>query len=513
VLSEQQWRSAVEHAYTSTDRDLLRLLFERPDRSESDRQWLLDTAWPFLFDRVLCSPVTTVEHARRVLARQQEPKAYRSAADSDETENVAAGLSWNPRLGEDPELLEFTVDLIGRLSPDDTVTIFMRWPGHQPVEALLWALLDRALHLPAPWRNSWDKEADEPVGGQFALLWTLLRVLRATLQVQAARRWSRLQAVLLEHGDDLDPTVLDACVPVLTDPALGGPGPLSVAGRLATLRRWTDRHVGLAERAKPACRIAARDAARALADPEQWEDLVDELVAFTDDPQVLADAVRQVIARVDLLAGLRGVKGTTEQGEEIDIERGARTALVSLARSPHTPDDVLLAVLPSIPGHTPQTLLEIRPHLAEPLQLEILARTGVYSGEKVEPLAPVPSDDELAATGNPAGVLTGYLIHLPDASRAQAARLAAQLLHSRYADTSVLAALPAEVVLKSQWHAGLAAQMLTEACCDDPGRWALADEMLQRGLTYAGYLAQLREYTPSRPAPVRPATATATTVN
>jgi hypothetical protein len=79
--------------------------------------------------------------------------------------------------------------------------------------------------------------------------------------------------------------------------------------------------------------MAARDAARALADPEQWEDLVDELVTFTDDPQVLADAVRQIIAKVELLAGLRGVKGATEQGEEVDIEHVDRLRVRCLVRT------------------------------------------------------------------------------------------------------------------------------------------------------------------------------------
>jgi hypothetical protein len=121
-------------------------------------------------------------------------------------------------------------------------------------------------------------------------------------------------------------------------------------------------------------------------------------------------------------------------------------------------------------------LLELRPHLSDQLQLEILARTGLstYSRDRLKDPIVVPDDDELAATGNPAGVLTGHLMQLPTASRTQAARLAAQLLHSRYADETVLAALPAEVMRRSPWHADLAAQMLTEACGDDPARWALA---------------------------------------
>jgi hypothetical protein len=500
VLSETQWRSAVEHAYTNTDRDLLRLLFERPDRLETDRQWLLDTAWPWLFDQVLTSAVTTVEHARRALTRRDEPREYRSSMDNSETAAVAEGLSWNPRLGEDAQLQEFAIDVIGQLSPEDTIGIILGWPGHHPPEALLWALLDRAVHLPAPRRNSWEPLPDEPVGGQWTHLWNLLRSLPATLQAETAGRWPRLQAVLLEHGDDLDPMVLDACTPVLTDPNLGGPGPLSVAGRLATLRRWIERHPGVAGPAGAASMVAARDAVRALADHEQWDDLVDELLVFTSDPAILADAVRQIAACIEPPAMLRTFQATPEARQEADtVQRRARVALVSLARSPHTPDDVLLAVLPSAPSYTAEDLLEIRPHLREELTAEILARTGTYEVKQVEPLVQVATDDELAATGNPAGVLTSYLLHLPDASPAQASRLATRLLRSRYTDATVLAALPADVVLNSAWHADLAARMLAEACDDDPDRWALTGKISGRGLTFAGYLAQLREYTPVPP--------------
>ena len=63
------------------------------------------------------------------------------------------------------------------------------------------------------------------------------------------------------------------------------------------------------------------------------------------------------------------------------------------------------------------------------------------------------------------------LMQLPAVSRVQAGRLAPKLLHSRYADATVLAALSAEVVRQSPWHADLAAQMLTEACGDDPALW------------------------------------------
>jgi hypothetical protein len=478
------------------DGELLRLLFERADRPEEDRLWLLDTIPEFQLRDLLHSAATTIEHARRALARCE--KMLHTPGHGSDVDRIATGLSWNPRLGEDPALLEFTVNLIEQLSADETISIIVRWPGHRPAEPLLWALLGRAVHLPEPHRNSWDKESDEPVGGQFFHLWQLLRVLPAELQVRAARRWQRLQAVLLEHGDDLDPTVLEACAPVLSDPNLGGPGPISVAGRLATLRRWSERHPGLGELAAVACRTAGRDAARALRDPTLWEGLVDELALFTTDRQTLTVAVEQIISSVEVLGAMRGSVETYHG--PADVDGLGRRALVSLARSSHTPDEVLLRVLPAAPSHFAEDLLELRSHLAEPLRLEILARTGVYSArDRFEQSIVVPDDDELAATGNPSGVLTGLLMHLPTASRAQAARLSAGLLHSRYADATVLAALPAEVVCQSPWHADLAAQMLTEACGDDPARWALAPRLFTNRVTYGGYLAELREYTPMRP--------------
>jgi hypothetical protein len=45
----------------------------------------------------------------------------------------------------------------------------------------------------------------------------------------------------------------------------------------------------------------------------------------------------------------------------------------------------------------------------------------------------------------------------------------------------------------------MAAHMLAEACGDDPARWALAPAAPARRVTWGGYLAQLREYTPMRP--------------
>jgi hypothetical protein len=501
VLTSMQWRAAVGHACDSMgDGELLLRLFERADRSEDDRLWLLDTIPQFQLDDLLRSPATTIVHARRALARcGKKPRTTRGAGHDSDLDRVASGLSWNPRLGDDVVLLEFTVGLVEQLSADEVVGIIVRWPGHQPAESLLWALLGRVVHLPEPYRNSWDKEADEPVGGQFAHLWKLLLVLPAEVQVQAAGRWPRLQAVLLEHGDGLAPVVLQACVPVLSDPNLGASGPVSVAGRLATLRRWSDRHRGLGESAAAACRTAGRDAARALRDPKLWEDLVDEMVLFTTDPQILTAAVEQIVSVVEVFGGVRETVETYHGPD--DVERLGRRALLSLARSPHTPDDVLLQVLPSAPGHFAQDLLELRPHLSEPLRLEILARTGVlsYPRDRFEDPIVVPDDDELAATGNPDGVLTGLLMRLPTAGRAQAARLAAGLLHSRYADATVLAALPAEVVRQSPWHADLAAQMLAEACGDDSARWALASRVLVNRVTYGGYLAELREYTPMRP--------------
>jgi hypothetical protein len=499
VLTSTQWRAAVGHASDSMgDAQLLRLLFERPDRTEDDRLWLLDTVAEFQLRDVLCSPAATIEHARRAVARCEKAKPLSPAHDSA-VDWAVTGLSWNPRLGEDPALLEFTVGLIERLSVGETVSIIVRWPGHPPAEPLLWALLSRAVHLPEPHRNSWDKYPDEPVGGQYAHLWTLLRLVPTDLQVQAARRWPRLQAVLLEHGDDLDPVVLQACTPVLSDPNLGGPGPISAAGRLATLRRWSDRHPGLGDAAAAACRTAGLDAARALSDPKRWDDdLVDELVLFTNDPKTLTAAVEQIVSTTEIFSAVG--EGVETFHGRTDVGGLGRRALTVLAGSPHTPDDVLLRVLSAAPGRFAEDLLELRPHLAEPLRLEILSRTGVYGGrDRFEEPIVVPGDDELAATGNPAGVLTSLLMQLPTASRAQAARLAAQLLHSRYADATVLAALPAAVVRQSPWHADLAAQMLAEACGDDPARWALASQVFVSRVTYGGYLAELRDYTPMRP--------------
>jgi hypothetical protein len=500
VLTSTQWRAAVEHACDSQgDGQLLRLLFERPDRSADDRVWLLDTIREFQMDDLLCSPAVTIEHARRAVDRCV--KAPRTPGISSPVDWAVTGLSWNPRLGEDPQLLEFTVDLVEQLSADQAISVIVRWPGHPPAEPLLWALLGRAVAMAPEHRNSWDKAPDEPVGGQSAHLWKLLRALPADLQVQAARRWLRVQAVLLEHGDDLDPAVLQACTPVLRDANLGAPAPISVAGRLATLRRWIDRHPGLGEPATAACRTAGRDAARELRDPKLWEDedLVDELVLFTTDPATLTLAVEQIVSTTEVMAAVRE-KVETHHGPD-NVDGLAYRALARLARSPQVPDDVLLRILPASPGHFAKTLLELRPHLAEPVQLEILARTGMfsYSYDRYEQPIVVPDDDELAATGNPAGVLTGLLMQLPTASRAQAARLAAGLLHSRYADASVLAALPAEVVRASPWHADLAAQMLAEACGDDPARWALAARMSAHRITYSSYLTELREYTPMRP--------------
>lgn len=77
--------------------------------------------------------------------------------------------------------------------------------------------------------------------------------------------------MLLEHRDDLDPAVLQACVPALTDP---DPLPPGVT--------------------RPALR-----------DPKQWEELVDELVLFTTDPQILGDAVEQNISAAEEFAGVR----------------------------------------------------------------------------------------------------------------------------------------------------------------------------------------------------------------
>jgi hypothetical protein len=109
------------------DGALLRLLLERLDRSEDDRLWLLDAIQPFQLDDLLGSPATTIEHARRARARcERKPWMSRGGAhDSD-------------------------VAKVEQLSPDEAMGIIVRWPGHQPAEPLLWALLGRVVHLPEP---------------------------------------------------------------------------------------------------------------------------------------------------------------------------------------------------------------------------------------------------------------------------------------------------------------------------------------------------------------------------
>lgn len=146
------------------DGELLRLLFERADRSEDDRVWLLDTIREFQLQDMLCSPTVTIEHARRVVDRCV--KTPRTPGISSAVDWAVAGLSCHLRLGDDPLLLEFTVDLVEQLSADQAISVIVRWPGHPPAGPLLWALLGRAVSLAPAHRNSWDKAPDEPVGGQ-----------------------------------------------------------------------------------------------------------------------------------------------------------------------------------------------------------------------------------------------------------------------------------------------------------------------------------------------------------
>jgi hypothetical protein len=502
TLTGRQWQAVVEHAYGGGgDRELLRLLFERPDRSEQDRVWLLGTVYEFYLDGVLASSVATVEHARQVLARRDEPRQYRRADDEAEARVVAEGLTRNPRLADDDQLLRLAIEVTDRIDHDDALRIARRWPEGQPVPVpLLWPLLDRAVHVRSAPRGRWDKPATEPVSGTWSWLWPLLRQLPAPRLVEAAQRYPRVQAVLLEYGSELEETTLAACVPVLADPQLGGSDPLSHAGRLATLRRWIDRHPPLAGPGGPALAAAARDAVRALGAREEWG-LVDEFVLSTTDPNILADAVRQITGQLDLLLTLDDLN-TDEfrrDPERDEVWQAAGKALATLAGSPHTPDDVLVEVLPLVPRATCDDVAEARPHLADECTGERLARSGMHREKKIELLVDVAKDAELAATSNPAGALTGYLTYLPQATRDQANRLAVRLLRSRYADATVLAALPAEVVLRSPWHAALAGEMLAEACGDDPLRWAVQRESSLSGLTFGGYLTQLREYVQARP--------------
>jgi hypothetical protein len=502
TLTGSQWRAVVEHAFDGMDdRELLRLLFERPDRSEQDRLWLLGTVYSFCLDEVLASPVATVEHARQVLARRDEPRQHRRADDETEARVVAEGLTRNPRLAEDDQLVQLAGEVMDRIEAQDALRIARRWPEGQPVPvSLLWRLLDRAVSVRPMSRGPWNKPATEPVPGTWSWLWPLLRQVPAPPLTEAAQRYPRVQAVLLEHGSELNESTLTACLAVLADPQLGGSDPLTYAGRLATLRRWIERHPPLAGPGAPYLASAARDAVHALGRGEEWG-LVDELVLSTTDPNILADAVRQIASRLDLLLTLSdlGAAEFRHDPDRDEVWRAAGKALATLAGSPHTPDDVLVEVLPLAPVVTCEDLADARPHLADECTAERLARPGMHQVKKIEPLVDVADDAELAATGNPAAALTGYLTHLPQANRHQANRLAVRLLRSRYTDATVLAALPAEVVLCSPWHAALAGEMLAEACGDDPLRWAAERESFSSGLTFGGYLAQLREYVPTRP--------------
>jgi len=495
-----QWRAVVEHAYTGGgDENLLRLLFERPDRSEVDRAWLLDTVYPFLLAEVLSSPIATIDHARQVLGRSEPAQGQRWSEDDVVTRTVAKGLARNARVADDEQLLRLTVELVGRVGRDDELFIARDWPAGRPCPpALLWALLDRASNVSSTPLGPWDKPATEPVPHPWPWLWSLLSQQPPPVWIEAAHRYLRVQAVLLECSSDLEQPVLSACRPVLEDPQLGGPRPLSNTGRLSTLRRWISRHPRLTTWASPALAAVARDAVAALSRPQEWN-VVDVLVQSTSDPDLLADAVRKITTCLDQMLSRRAAAGAFGHDSDVeDVRQAARIALATLSGCPHTPDSALVDVLPLVPRGALDDLAAARPHLEDACTAERLARTGTHQDEKAVPLVEVADDAELAATGNPTGVLTGYLTHLPQAGRAQASWLAVQLLRSRYANATVLAALPAEIVLRSPWHAALAGQMLAEACGDDPQRWTIQNEVLAVGLTFGGYLAEIRHYVPAQ---------------
>lgn len=503
ALTGPQWRTAVEHAHRSGmgDRQLLRVLSDRPDRSGDDRRWLLTTADAHLLDRVLASAQATAEQARLVLARAgRERDASTWRRGNLEVQAIAEGLCRHPRLGQDLPLLEVAVDAVTQLDPDEALDVAGDWPdGHEVPEALLWPLLTRAVHVgPDGARRSWHRSDDTPVPQAWAGLWQLLRHTPPAVQAEAARRFPRVQAVLLTYAHPLDPAVLAACVPVLADPYLGGPDPLSTAGRMVTLRAWTDRHPALAGSAAAAKTAASQDVVRGLAQPGMWK-FVDDLVAFTTDPQILADAVHAIVGYLRLRLQMHGHGDLLPpQQEWANILHAARTALVTLARSPHTPADALIAVLPVTPEHTPQDFADARPELADACTAEQLARTRVFELPQLEERVPeIPDDQQLAAGGDPAAALAAYLMELPTAGRAYASRLAVRLLRSRHADATVLAALPADIAIASPWHADLAAGMLAEACGDDPARWTILPLAHTHDLTFAGLLAELRDYTPT----------------
>ncbi|HEV8569873.1 MAG TPA: hypothetical protein VGQ92_22765 [Actinoplanes sp.] len=310
-----------------------------------------------------------------------------------------------------------------------------------------------------------------------------------------------MQAVLLEYGKDLDPMIVAACLPVWSDRDLGGPEDLPAVARLQTLRRWAKRYPELADQARSARTSAGRDAARALRDGEQWE-LVDELVQFTTDPQILADAVENVAGFVQelIVDRDRSIERTLEVDQAV---KATGTALVTLATCPHTPDEALRAALPLAASHvTVDEIAAARPSLAQDCAAERLSRTGMFlrQPQLVENLVDVPDDQALAATGDPAAALMSYLPYLQDADRQQRARLATRLLQSRHVTSDVLLALPGEVVSASPWHAALAAAMVTEVCRDDPQRWSVLHLQLpgRDPLTFGGVLAELRDYEPPR---------------
>lgn len=494
TLTTMQWQALVIAVARSlsTDRTLLRLLFERPDRSDTDRQWLLDqvAGLEFCLDETLASPAVTADHIRSLLER---PAALRP---------VVAGLSRRPGLADDPVLVDLAVRAARRVDGDDAASVARRWSDGQPVPGdLLFALLDRVVDGTPPQRGYRSKPLTGPVaGGPWSSLWPLLRNAPETQRREAACRHSQVQAVLLEYGENLDDTTVIACATACADRQLGGVNELAPGARLATLRRWTNRHPVLADHAGSAWQDALRDAVAAIGQEGGW-DLVNELLTHTTDPQVLAAAVDRVcqVYRAAIDADRHGGDAATRQ--ELDSVRyHARRALLTLAGCPGTPDEALLAALPQAPPGVLDELAALRPHLAEECTAERLSYKSILDHpEDVEPLVEVASDADLAATGDPRAALTGYLAYLPQGDQRQRARLSVALLRSRHADETVLSALPARLVVESPWHATLAAAMLADACRDDRQRWEIVHERLgikTHTVTFGGLLAQVREYQP-----------------
>jgi hypothetical protein len=317
TLTTVQWQALVtDVAGGLDDRTLLRVLFERPDRSDEQRQWLIDQEYiASSLSEVMASPAATVEHVRGILTGKDR------AAPA-----VAEALSQRVDLIDRPELVALAVEAIEQLDRyEAALTVAMRWPAGRPVpREVLDALVGRAVDVPRERsRRIWSKPPTRPVSDYWTRLLPVLCNVEPAVLAAVAARYQLVQAVLLEYGEDLDPVIVAACLPVWSDRDLGGPQDLPAVARLQTLRRWAQRYPELADQARSAWTSAGRDAARALRDGEQWE-LVDELVQFTTDPQILAEAVENVAGFV--------------QGLIVDRDRGIeRTLEIRRSRPPARP--------------------------------------------------------------------------------------------------------------------------------------------------------------------------------